>query len=152
MTDEVKQYRAIVEKAKSKQTLSLLNLIDCCKTVGNLKKVAATAKAMCEYKEISELEYLALQKLVEAMIDSGEFAVEMVNENLAGVDFAFENDGLLSGLKSRLWELKEVSDVIQFRNCLTDMFMVKFLNIGEYLSLNKEVDKRIEHSFQHLYR
>ena len=48
--------------------------------------------------------------------------------------------------RKRIWSTPNVSQVMQFRNSVTDMMMLDFLTLDEYVELNNEIDRYIQYT------
>ena len=53
---------------------------------------------------------------------------------------------LVSIFKNRIWSTSDLSMVLQFRNSVTEMLMLDFINLDEYIELSNEVDKYIQYT------
>ena len=48
--------------------------------------------------------------------------------------------------RKRIWSTPNVSQVMQFRNSVTDMMRLDFLTLDEYIELNNEIDRYIQYT------
>ena len=55
----------------------------------------------------------------------------------------------VSELAKRVWACKNPNTVIQLRNCITDMYMLGVIQIGEYVALNDNIDRYIQYQLTH---
>lgn len=134
-SDSIKEIRTFLDKTKFKETKALLNILDNCKTVEDFEKVRATANAMREDGKIPDLECCGFEVLIDKIINSESFK--------SGV---YTGNDLISIFKERILTTTDIGKVIQFRNCITDMLMLDFIQLGEYIELSNEVDKYIQYT------
>ena len=65
------------------------------------------------------------------------------------VSFVDSDTPLVTELNQRIWACNEPNTVIQFRNCITDMYALGILTIGEYVNLNDNIDRYINYHLSH---
>lgn len=59
-----------------------------------------------------------------------------------------KNDTMVNVFKNRIWHTSNILEVIQFRNCVTDMLALSFMNMEEYIELNNEIDKFVQYAME----
>lgn len=65
------------------------------------------------------------------------------------VKITMDESPIVEELKKRIWACNAPMNVVQLRNSITDMYMLKFLTLGEYILLNNEIDSFIGYAIQH---
>lgn len=130
-SESIKEIRTFLDKTKFKETKALLNILDSCHSVEALEKVRATAISMREDKMIPDLECCGFEVLIDKIIATGSFET---------------GNDIIGEFKQRIMSTTDIGKVIQFRNCVTDMLMLDFLQLGEYIELNNEIDSYIQNT------
>ena len=90
---------------------------------------------------ITESEYEALTRLCNDII---------IHKNAIPASAVLGYDSLTEDVSStfnkRIWATSDMNAVIQFRNCVTDMFMLEMISVDEYITLNNTIDKYVENA------
>lgn len=134
---ELDKAREILHNSKNQYARTLLGRIttltdyaDSIDTVNDMMKA---------HKEgnITEEEYQALSKL------SGYVIADNV-----GLKFSepHKDVPIMDVFRKRIWSNVDMSKVVQFRNCVTDLLMLEFINLEEYIDLSNEVDRYIQYT------
>lgn len=86
---------------------------------------------------ITDEEYDALSKL------SGYVIADNV-----GLKFSepHKDVPIMDVFRKRIWSNVDMSKVVQFRNCVTDMLMLEFITLEEYIDLSNEVDRYVQYT------
>lgn len=61
------------------------------------------------------------------------------------ITFIGSDTELVSEINKRIWACKNPNTVIQTRNCITDLYMLGLIQIGEYVTLNNNIDRYIQY-------
>lgn len=130
-TSSIEEIRNFLDKTKFKETKTLLNLLDSCHSVEGLKNIVNIAKSMRDDSIMPDLEFCGFELLIEKMISTGAFNA---------------GNSLINEFKQRILSTTDIGKVMQFRNCITDMLMLDFLQLGEYIELNNEIDSYIQNT------
>lgn len=130
-SESIKEIRTFLDKTKFKETKALLNIMDSCQTVEALEKVRDTAISMRDDGMIPDLECCGFEVLIDKMVATGSFDT---------------GNNIIGEFKQRIISTTDIGKVIQFRNCVTDMLMLDFLQLGEYIELNNEIDSYIQNT------
>lgn len=130
-SNSIKEIRTFLDKSKFKETRALLNIMDSCHSVEALEKVRDTAISMRNDEMIPDLECCGFEVLIDKIIATGSFDT---------------GNDIIGEFKQRIMSTTDIGKVIQFRNCVTDMLMLDFLQLGEYIELNNEIDSYIQNT------
>lgn len=84
------------------------------------------------HDKISESEYEALLTVYDNVCYSG--LVKKCDRDVVSI------------FRQSIWSATNFSQVAQFRNCVTDMYMLEFISFEEYAGLNNEIDKYIQYT------
>lgn len=57
-----------------------------------------------------------------------------------------QKDDIQKIFKKRIWKHTNLGEVLQFRNCFTDMLMLDFITLDEYIELSNEIDRYIQYT------
>ena len=56
---------------------------------------------------------------------------------------------LVKELNQRVWNCKNPNNAIQFRNCVTDMYMLGIIGIFEYINISDNIDRFINYNLSY---
>ncbi len=59
---------------------------------------------------------------------------------------SMDDSPIVEEMRKRIWASTNPMNVVQLRNSITDMFILKFLTVGEYIALNGEIDRFVNYS------
>lgn len=131
--------RNILHKSSNEIARSLLGRIS---TVTNetleVPAIHMDIESAHKNNTVSDQEYEALTRLCNDIIVNAN-AIRLpvynaVTESVTGV------------FKKRIWTTSEPGTVMQFRNCVTDMYMLDMISLDEYIELNNEIDRYIQYT------
>lgn len=60
----------------------------------------------------------------------------------------YTNSDLVKTFIARIWKVRHFASIIQLRNAISDMFLLKFLTPNEYIQLNNEIDDFLSFLFE----
>lgn len=72
-----------------------------------------------------------------------------IQDDTGKVQITMDESPIVEEMKKRIWACNAPMNVVQLRNSITDMYMLKFLTLGEYILLNNEIDGFISYSIEH---
>lgn len=131
--------KMLIHDSKNKTARALLGHIA---TSLNIREVSDTLREILKYEEAGEItndEAEALRLLINGII----------------VDFDFSNgekrttpiskpSSLVDVFMNRISSSNELTNVISFRNVVTDMLMIDVISLDEYIELNNGIDSYIQ--------
>ena len=131
------QARNLLHDSKNQVARSLLGRIATCTDVtGEVPAIHNDIEKANNDGTVTQNEYLALTRLCNDIIietDAIKFG-EPIKQSLVSI------------FKNRIWSTSDLSRVLQFRNSVTEMLMLDFINLDEYIELSNEVDKYIQYT------
>lgn len=131
------QARNLLHDSKNQVARSLLGRIATCTDVtGEVPAIHNDIEKANKDGTVTQNEYLALTRLCNDIIietNAIKFG-EPIKQSLVSI------------FKNRIWSTYDLSRVLQFRNSVTEMLMLDFINLDEYIELSNEVDKYIQYT------
>lgn len=141
---EQPEYKKVLEEAKTKlhgsthqYARTLLGRVATMTSLGEANDIFHDIKNSTEKGIITEDENNALMTLFNCVVvDNGGLKPTLPTKEASATDV----------FRKRIWSTPNVSQVMQFRNCVTDMMMLDFLTLDEYVELNNEIDRYIQYT------
>lgn len=96
-------------------------------------------ESMLKKQEITHDDYIALNTVICDMVTTGTFNKEI----RATVEI---DEHMTNYFHRRIWSESNINKVVQFRNCVTDMFSLDMITLEEYIDLNNEIDRYIQYT------
>lgn len=130
------QARNLLHDSKNKVARVLLGRIATCTDITNeVPAIHNDIEKANKENAVTGDEYQALTRLCnDIIIEHNSINGQPVKQSLVSI------------FKNRIWSTSDLSRVLQFRNSVTEMLMLDFINLDEYIELSNEVDKYIQYT------
>ena len=91
-----------------------------------------------------------LMDMYEEIIRYNYFMMEFQRAH-PGPKVVIKDSPIVYEFKKRIGACSSIDTVIQFRNCVTDMYVLGMLKLEEYIELNDVIDLKVQQSIYHNY-
>ena len=140
---ELPQYQKKLEEArnaihgsKNQYARTLLGRIATVTSLGEAGEILHDIRNALSDANITDTENGALMSLYNYVVVDNNLTPTLPTKNVTATDV----------FRKRIWSTPNVSQVMQFRNSVTDMMMLDFLTLDEYVELNNEIDRYIQYT------
>lgn len=140
---ELPQYQKKLEEARNtlhgspnQYARTLLGRITTVTNLGDANEILHDIKNAHSDGHITDTENGALMSLYNYVVVDNNLTPTLPTKNVTATDV----------FRKRIWSTPNVSQVMQFRNSVTDMMMLDFLTLDEYIELNNEIDRYIQYT------
>ncbi len=131
------QARDLLHSSENKVARSLLGRIATNINFNEIPTIHNDIETSHNEKLVSDAEYEALTRLCNDII---------IEKNAIRIPGTEKEFNIASIFSKRIWSKSDISKVIQFRNIVTDMLMLEFVSLDEYIELNNEIDRYIQYT------
>lgn len=115
---------------------TLLGRVSTATSLGEANDIFHDIQSAKESDHITSDEEKALMKLFNYIVVDGNLEPTLPSKTISATEV----------FRKRIWSTPEITNVMQFRSCVTDMYMLGFLSLQEYIELNNEVDRYIQYT------
>lgn len=114
-------------------------LQDCVKDVTDMVTFQEKLEYDVKRGKITKDDFTAFSYIICQMVTTNQYNFEDATK------MKNSTDSLVAIFKKRIWIETDMSKVMQFRNCVTDMYMLEVITLEEYIALNNEIDRYIQY-------
>lgn len=134
---KLEEARNVVHGSKNQYARTLLGRIATVTSLGEANEILHDIKNAQSDGYITDTENGALMSLYNyVVVDNNNLILTLPTKESSATDV----------FRKRIWSTPNVSQVMQFRNSVTDMMMLDFLTLDEYVELNNEIDRYIQYT------
>lgn len=136
------EYRDFLLNSENNTARGLLGRVSTCMDYQDGIRIHYDIESASDSKSITEDEFKALNTLLNFVMTQCHLAPTLPknpNKDVRSLD-------LTEHFKKRIWSMSDVSRVMQFRNAVTDMLMLEFIELDEYIELSNEIDRYIQYT------
>ena len=128
----LEEARNILHHSNNKNARILLGYTSTCMNVMELSRLHMNILDAYKSHKITDQEHEALERICNYVMVS-EFSKTVISEVT-----------LTDIFKKRLEESEDIETAVQFRNCVTDMYMLGMITLEEYVELNNSIDYTVQ--------
>ena len=134
---KLEEARNAIHGSKNQYARTLLGRIATVTSLGEAGEILHDIRNALSDGNITDTENGALMSLYNYVV--------VDNNNLIPT-LPIKESSATDVFRKRIWSTPNVSQVMQFRNSVTDMMMLDFLTLDEYVELNNEIDRYIQYT------
>lgn len=133
---KLEEARNAIHGSKNQYARTLLGRIATVTSLGEAGEILHDIRNALSDGNITDTENGALMSLYNYVVVDNNLTPTLPTKNVTATDV----------FRKRIWSTPNVSQVMQFRNSVTDMMMLDFLTLDEYVELNNEIDRYIQYT------
>lgn len=134
---KLEEARNTIHGSKNQYARTLLGRIATVTSLGEAGEILHDIRNALSDGNITDTENGALMSLYNyVVVDNNNLIPTLPTKESSATDV----------FRKRIWSTPNVSQVMQFRNSVTDMMMLDFLTLDEYVELNNEIDRYIQYT------
>ena len=133
---KLEEARNAIHGSKNQYARTLLGRIATVTSLGEAGEILHDIRNALSDGNITDAENGALMSLYNYVVVDNNLIPTLPTKESSATDV----------FRKRIWSTPNVSQVMQFRNSVTDMMMLDFLTLDEYVELNNEIDRYIQYT------
>ena len=134
---KLEEARNVIHGSKNQYARTLLGRIATVTSLSEAGEILHDIRNALSDGNITDTENGALMSLYNyVVVDNNNLIPTLPTKESSATDV----------FRKRIWSTPNVSQVMQFRNSVTDMMMLDFLTLDEYVELNNEIDRYIQYT------
>lgn len=136
MSDKVKEANDFLHASNNKVARGLLGRISTLTALGEANDLFYSIRKAKDSNAITDDEHKAIMTLFSHIVTTGNLEPTLPDVEVSAINV----------FRKRIWSTPDVAHVMQFRNSVTDMLMLDFITLEEYVELNNEIDRYIQYT------
>jgi len=134
--NKLEEAKNLLHKSANQTAKGLLGRVSCLQSLGEANDLFFSIRKAHDSKAITEAEHEAIMTVLSHVVTTGKLEPTLPVKEVSAIDV----------FRKRIWSTPDISHVMQFRNSVTDMLMLDFITLDEYVELNNEIDRYIQYT------
>lgn len=134
--NKLEEAKNLLHSTSNQTAKGLLGRVSCLQSLGEANDLFFSIRKAKENHSITDDEHEAIMTLFSHIVTTGNLEPTLSDVEVSAINV----------FRKRIWSTPDVAHVMQFRNSVTDMLMLDFITLEEYVELNNEIDRYIQYT------